>query len=144
MNNNWLGNEKFSLYSMNKEEKNTFIFSKLYFLFEHHIKKSEKFKKMMNSIGCDLKNINSVENFPFLPVRLFKLHELKSVQDREVIKTMTSSGTTGQQVSKIYIDKHTSLIQTKVLSKIMSNFLGKARAPMIIIDSEETVKNRNK
>jgi phenylacetate-coenzyme A ligase PaaK-like adenylate-forming protein len=57
---------------------------------------------------------------------------------------MTSSGTTGQQVSKIYIDKLTSVIQTKVLSKIMSSFIGKSRAPMIIIDSEETVKNRKK
>ena len=144
MNNNELGFEEFSLYSMSKEEKNKFINSKLKFLFNHHISKSLNYKKMMASIGFDIKNINSTENFPFLPVRLFKLHELKSVENSEIIKTMTSSGTTGQQVSKIYIDKFTSVIQTKVLSKIMSNFLGKSRAPMIIIDSEETVKNRKK
>ena len=143
-NNNELGFEEFSLYSMSKEEKNKFINSKLKFLFNHHLSKSLTYKKMMTSIGFDIKNIYSTKNFPFLPVRLFKLHELKSVENSEIIKTMTSSGTTGQQVSKIYIDKSTSVIQTKVLSKIMSNFLGKSRAPMIIIDSEETVKNRKK
>mgnify|MGYP000008697557 CR=1 FL=1 len=143
-NNNELGFEEFPLYSMSKEEKNKFIYSKLKFLFNHHISKSLSYKKMMTSMGFDTKNVTSIENFPFLPVRLFKLHELKSVENSEIIKTMTSSGTTGQQVSKIYIDKLTSVIQTKVLSKIMSNFLGKSRAPMIIIDSEETVKNRTK
>lgn len=143
-NNNELGFEEFSLYSMNKEEKNEFFNSKLKFLFNHHISKSLNYKKMMTSIGFDIKKMTTTENFPFLPVRLFKLHELKSVENNQIIKTMTSSGTTGQKVSKIYIDKFTSVIQTKVLTKIMSNFLGKSRAPMIIIDSEETVKNRKK
>jgi phenylacetate-coenzyme A ligase PaaK-like adenylate-forming protein len=143
-NSNEFGSEEFSLYSMNKEEKNKFIYSKLNFLFDHHISKSLIYKKMMTSIGFDIKNTTSIEKFPYLPVRLFKLHELKSVENNQIIKTMTSSGTTGQQVSKIYIDKLTSVIQTKVLSKIMSSFIGKSRAPMIIIDSEETVKNRKK
>lgn len=142
--NNELGFEEFSLYSLSKEEKKKFINSKLKFLFNHHIRKSLNYKKMMTSIGFDIKNMNSIDDFPFLPVRLFKLHELKSAENSEIIKTMTSSGTTGQQVSKIYIDKITSIIQTKVLSKIMSNILGKSRVPMIIIDSEETVKNRKK
>ena len=144
MNNNKLGFENFSLYSMRKEEKNEFINSKLKFLFNHHISKCLNYKKMMKSIGFDIKKMNSTENFPFLPVRLFKLHELKSVKNSQIIKTMTSSGTSGQEVSKIYIDKFTSTIQTKVLTKIMSNFLGKSRDPMIIIDSEETVKNKKK
>jgi len=139
-----LGAEEFPLYSMNKKEKNIFILSKLKYLFNHHISNSLDYKKMMKAIDFKINKITAIENFPFLPVRLFKLHELKSVQNDKIIKTMNSSGTTGQQVSKIYIDKSTSILQTKVLSKIVSNFLGKSRAPMIIIDSEETVKNRKK
>lgn len=134
--------EKFPLYSMMKNEKNKFLHSNLEFLFSHHTNNSLIYKKILMSIGYDKYDISSIEKFPFLPVRLFKLHELKSVEDTEIIKTMTSSGTTGQQVSKIYIDKSTAAIQTRVLSKIMTSFLGKSRAPMIIIDSEETVKNR--
>ena len=41
-----------------------------------------------------------------------------------MIKTMTSSGTTGQKVSKIYLDKETSLNQTKTLVKIVSSYIG--------------------
>lgn len=80
---------------------------------------------------------------PALPVRLFKEYDLRSMKDGDVVKTMTSSGTTGQQVSKIYLDRETSARQTKVLSKIVSDFLGKQRLPMLIIDSSAVLKNRN-
>ena len=86
-NSNEFGSEEFSLYSMNKEEKNKFIYSKLNFLFDHHISKSLIYKKMMTSIGFDIKNTTSIEKFPYLPVRLFKLHELKSVENNQIIKT---------------------------------------------------------
>jgi phenylacetate-coenzyme A ligase PaaK-like adenylate-forming protein len=56
---------------------------------------------------------------------------------------MTSSGTSGQAVSKIYLDRETSANQTKALTKIVSSFIGKQRVPMIIIDSENVVRDRN-
>jgi phenylacetate-coenzyme A ligase PaaK-like adenylate-forming protein len=80
---------------------------------------------------------------PFLPVRLFKMFELFSVDKSEIIKTMTSSGTTGQAVSKIFLDRETSSNQTKALTKIVSSFIGKQRIPMLIIDAESTVNNKH-
>jgi phenylacetate-coenzyme A ligase PaaK-like adenylate-forming protein len=56
---------------------------------------------------------------------------------------MTSSGTTGQAVSKIYLDKLTASLQQKVLVKIVSEFTGSGRMPMLIIDSPSVVKDRN-
>ena len=56
---------------------------------------------------------------------------------------MNSSGTSGQEVSKIYLDKETSLNQTKALTRIVSDYIGSKRAPMIIIDSPSVLKNRN-
>jgi phenylacetate-coenzyme A ligase PaaK-like adenylate-forming protein len=56
---------------------------------------------------------------------------------------LTSSGTSGQAVSKIYLDKEAASMQTKTLTKIVSSFIGKKRVPMIIIDSESVVKDRN-
>ncbi|MGO4139601.1 long-chain fatty acid--CoA ligase, partial [Rhizobium brockwellii] len=38
----------------------------------------------------------SLAETPYLPVRAFKNFNLKSVPDSEVVKIMTSSGTTGQ------------------------------------------------
>ena len=79
---------------------------------------------------------------PALPVRLFKEYDLRSVENQEIARTMTSSGTTGQQVSRIYLDKATSARQSKVLSRIVTSFTGKQRLPMLIIDSRAVVKDR--
>lgn len=65
-----------------------------------------------------------------------------SVERSEVVKTMTSSGTTGQAVSKIFLDKETSTNQQVALVKIVSSFIGPKRLPMIILDSSSVVKNR--
>lgn len=84
------------------------------------------------------------EELPWLPVRLFKTQDLVSAGSGEIIKTLTSSGTTGQAVSRIYLDRETSLRQTRALTTIMTSFLGKQRLPMVIIDSAELLKNRSK
>jgi hypothetical protein len=84
------------------------------------------------------------ESLPFLPVRLFKSMDLVSVPRSEVMKTLTSSGTTGQAVSRIFLDRETSVRQTKVLAAIMSAFLGRQRLPMVIIDSADLLKDRTR
>jgi phenylacetate-coenzyme A ligase PaaK-like adenylate-forming protein len=132
-----------SLYTYNKENKHAFFLERILNLFNHHLNQSNDFKRMMKSVGFEKKNIYKVEDLPFIPVRLFKLYELISVPKDNVIKTMTSSGTTGQAVSKIFLDKQTASLQTRILSRIISSFLGSSRLPMIIIDCESTVKNRN-
>lgn len=96
----------------------------------------------MDAINYQEDEVNSYEDLPFLPVRIFKERVLKSVPDEEVIKTMTSSGTTGQAVSKIYLDKTTAAYQQKTLVKIVSEFTGTSRMPMIIIDCPSVIKNR--
>ena len=60
-------------------------------------------------------------NLPFLPVRVFKEMDLRSCNEDEVFKTITSSGTSGQAVSKIYLDKETPRLSAVVsVSKILS------------------------
>jgi phenylacetate-coenzyme A ligase PaaK-like adenylate-forming protein len=67
-----------------------------------------------------------------------------SVPKEQVIKTMNSSGTGGQQVSQIFLDKETATLQVKVLSKIVGDFIGPKRLPMLIIDAQSTVSSRYK
>lgn len=131
------------LYTYDKNTKHVFFLNHILDLFDHHIKECNEFKNMMSSVSYQRQNILTIDALPFIPVRLFKLFELASVSKDQVIKTMTSSGTTGQAVSKIFLDKRTASIQTRVLSKIISSFTGSARCPMLIIDCEATVKNRN-
>ena len=49
---------------------------------------------------------------------------------------MTSSGTTGQKVSKIYLDKINVVNQTKVLASIVTSIIGKQRLPLLLLDTE--------
>ncbi|MDR1459121.1 MAG: acyl-protein synthetase, partial [Bacteroidales bacterium] len=129
-------------YSLNKPEKEQLLSSYLTELSRYHYNHCLPYKKMMDSVNYDINKEYSYYDLPFLPVRLFKMFDLYSVGQEEIIKTMTSSGTSGQVVSKIYLDRETSNNQTKALTKIVSSFIGKQRLPIIIIDSENAVKNR--
>jgi len=84
----------------------------------------------------------SLEDLPYLPVRLFKTLDLASVPREQIIKTLTSSGTSGQAVSRIRLDRETSVRQTRVLAAIMAAFLGKQRLPMVVVDSSDLLKDR--
>jgi phenylacetate-coenzyme A ligase PaaK-like adenylate-forming protein len=130
-------------YSLPKKEKTTLFDPYLSQLTKHHYNNCLPYKHMMNSIGFNVNDISSSSEIPFLPVRLFKTNELFSTPKENIIKTMTSSGTSGQTVSKIFLDKETSINQTKALTKIVSTYLGNTRSPMLIIDSESVLKNRN-
>ena len=131
------------LYTYDKQTKQAFFLGYILGLFDHHCHHSAEFNRMMSSVNYQKQNIHAIEDLPYIPVRLFKMFELVSISREQVIKTMTSSGTTGQAVSKIFLDKQTSSLQTRILSRIVSSFLGSTRVPMIIIDCESTVKNRN-
>lgn len=130
-------------YSLNKKEKEKLLSPFLMKLSRHHYEHCLPFKKMMDSIHFDIERDYAYTELPFLPVRLFKMFELNSVPKEDIIKTMTSSGTSGQAVSRIFLDRDTSSSQTKALTKIVSSFIGSQRVPMIIIDSESVIKDRN-
>lgn len=84
----------------------------------------------------------SLADYPPLPVSLFKTHLLSSVPDDEVFKILTSSGTTGQQVSRVVLDRETAQLQAKALGSVMKRILGPRRLPMIVIDTPNVVKDR--
>ena len=84
-----------------------------------------------------------LENLPYIPVSLFKELELASIQKSNIYKIMRSSGTSGQKQSKIFLDRENANSQIKALSTLTQALIGKKRLPMIIFDSESTVRNRS-
>jgi hypothetical protein len=82
-------------------------------------------------------------DIPFIPVRLFKEYRISSIPTDKTIKILTSSGTTSQKVSKIYLDRETARYQTKALVSIMKNYLGNKRLPMLIVDHPNVIKDRH-
>ena len=129
-------------YELNKEEKAEKLTSELIKLTRRHQENCPEYSRFLKAVGYDESLVKGPEDIPFFPVRAFKDVDLLSIPREEVFKTMTSSGTTGQRVSKIFVDKETAMIQQKVLVKILSDYWGKKRLPMLVIDSKETVRNR--
>ncbi len=131
-------------YSLDRAAKQRLLDERLAHLTQHHYACCSAYRRMCDAFGFDPERTTGgrYQDIPFLPVRLFKEFDLRSVSEDEVVKTMTSSGTTGQRVSKIYLDRDTSANQTKALTKIVSSYLGTSRVPMLILDSSEVVKNR--
>ncbi|SEW30973.1 Phenylacetate-coenzyme A ligase PaaK, adenylate-forming domain family [Ruminococcaceae bacterium KH2T8] len=131
-----------SPYELDKDEKRQALKQELVELTLHHRERCPEYANFLKAIDFNADDVKDPSDIPFFPVRLFKEIELLSIPRDEIFKTMTSSGTTGQQVSKIFVDKDTAMIQQKVMMKILSDHWGKKRLPMLVIDSRQTVRNR--
>lgn len=130
-------------YSLKREEKRTFYRRAMGDLTDLHRERCEQYDKILKVMGADQKMACEVEDLPFIPVRLFKEYELYSVEREKIAKTMTSSGTSGQQVSKVFLDKQNIRNQTRVLTEIIGSFIGKQRLPLLILDTEQVKKDRS-
>lgn len=119
-------------FGMAQHDKDAFYKDAIVELSEHHIAHCENYYRLYRG---------GYPGMP-LPVRLFKLYELMSIPREAVKKTMTSSGTTGQAVSRIYLDAESATRQTRVLAAIVTDFVGKERRPMLILDSSAVIKDR--
>ena len=134
--------EKINPFSLNKNQKKKFLNKKLKLLIPFHKNNCKYYRHFVDAQQFRLKKIKTMKDIPFLPINLFKEYELKSIKKKEVFKILNSSGTSGQKVSRIFLDKETSLMQTKTLTKIMENYIGKTRLPMIIMDNKNVLKNK--
>jgi phenylacetate-coenzyme A ligase PaaK-like adenylate-forming protein len=132
------------IYGLDRETKRNLLGRELSSLMNHHRTHCMQYLKILDARAWRLDKYNCFEEYPWLPVRLFKMYELLSVNKNEVFKTLTSSGTTGQSPSRIFLDKNTASLQTSALVRIMQEFLGKSRLPMLIIDHPGVIKDRTK
>ncbi len=138
--------ELFSLsqYTINNDRKSSLLGTELSALTGLHYKQSPVYKRILDNLGFAVPlKAEFLSELPFLPVRLFKSADIKSIPDNKVLKILTSSGTTGRQLSRIAVDTETSLLQVKALSAIITSFIGSRRLPMIIIDAEKTIRDRS-
>src|SRR5262245_31341121 len=144
----WL-NEIKTPFSLKRNEKKSFLLRELNKLTKVHYDRCVEYKNILNalypkaivktsnffngkrSIDIKLSYFNELTQMPFIPIQLFKLLELKSIHDQAVFKVLLSSGTTSKEAAKIFLDKTTALIQSKVLSAIVTSFIGKCRMPMV-------------
>lgn len=130
------------VYGLSHAEKRERLEDALLRLTRFHAANCEPYRRILSAHGVRLEARLALEQLPFLPVRLFKEEELRSVEPDKVIKVLTSSGTTSQLVSRIFLDSETSLAQTRALVLILQSLIGKARLPMLIVDHPGVIKDR--
>lgn len=126
---------------VNRQDKKAKLLTELIQLTNSHVEHCPPYRNIVQHLS-NFQNVHELNELPYLPVQLFKMLDLISVPKEKIIKTLTSSGTTGQQVSKIYLDKETAIKQSRALVSIMTSILGKKRLPMIIVDSKDVIQNR--
>jgi hypothetical protein len=114
-------------------------------LTRRHYAQSDVFRRVVDAAFGGLKSdpYTTLEELPFVPVSLFKQHELLSVPREQVYRVLTSSGTTGGSVSRVFLDRETAALQATALVRIMQHFIGKDRLPMVILDHEAATKDRS-
>lgn len=129
-------------YSLDKNEKSESLTMILKELTQYHREHCPEYAKILSALGYQEDQVAAPEDIPFIPVRLFKEYYLHSLPKDQISLTMTSSGTTGQQVSRIALDSETSRNQKRVLSHIITSYIGKQRLPLLILDSPNTLHDR--
>jgi Acyl-protein synthetase, LuxE len=131
-----------SCFGLPQKQKEDLFLPALNALTKHHHENCEKYHSLMIGYGISPGEAESLEELPFLAVRLFKRFDMKSIPDNAVFKTLTSSGTTGQTPSRIFLDAATAQIQSRSLVKVIQSFIGEKRLPMLILDHPSVVKDR--
>jgi len=129
-------------YSMPAREKRKFFDKAISRLTRHHYEQCQEYRNIIDARG-GLPQSSSLAAAPMLPVRLFKQLSLKSVPEENLFKTVTSSGTTSQTVSRIFLDRDTARSQSRALSSIIQDFIGGKRLPMLIADHKKILSDRS-
>ena len=131
-----------SPYSLSKVEKRERLENYLNELSRHHYAHCPEYARILDAFAKNPDDKMTLEEIPALPVRIFKEKEMLSVPKDQIVKVMTSSGTSGQKVSKIHLDKETTRAQSKCLTNIVKSYIGSKRLPMLILDTPMVKKDR--
>lgn len=123
-----------NVFGVSQKSKESDLLNKLLELTAHHSRNCVEYSRFLNAINW--KNASCIEELPYIPVRIFKEIDLKSIPEVNIFRTLTSSGTTGEKLSKIYLDKDAAKVQSQFLVQTLSEVIGKSRLPMLIIDSK--------
>jgi len=126
-------------YSLSPEEKLAYLHEQLDELLAHHTTRCPHYRTLVEDWRRhrDSDEVCS-ENYPFIPVTLFKEYDLKSTSDE--VMTLRSSATTSNSASRIYVDRATKKRQALSSSKVMADTVGRQKRPYLVFDEEKTVR----
>jgi len=115
-------------------EKRALLLGELNHLTALHAANCPGYRRILAAADWSDAPAANLADVPFLPAQLFKRTRLASIPESAVLRTLRSSGTSGQAPSLIVLDRATADLQARALGHIMREFLGPHRLPMVIVD----------
>ena len=73
-------------YGLGKNEKEKLFFDEMLALTEYHASKCNEYNSILCKLDITISSIKNIERIPYIPVRLFKMFDLKSITDEEIFK----------------------------------------------------------
>ncbi|MER6943525.1 acyl-protein synthetase [Nonomuraea sp. NPDC000554] len=129
-----------SVFTLPQAAREAALLPALVELTEHHRAACPPYQRILDAIGAT-GPYRRVAELPWLPVRMFKTHELRSVPEEQVFRVLTSSGTTGQRPSRIHLDRAAAAAQPRMLAATLRAVLGERRLPMLIVDARAVLRD---
>jgi hypothetical protein len=129
-------------YAARQDEKEKRLLPELIALTRHHVEHCAAYAKLVKLTTPKFETAMRLEELPYLPAGLFKTRDLRSLAPHDPHTILTSSGTSGQAASRIVIDDATARLQSRALAAVMRAAFGATRLPLLLIDSEAALKNR--
>ncbi len=81
-----------NVFGRNYQKKNIFL-KNIKKILKYHSKNCVEINNFFKKQKINLDKIDKIENLPFIPVKIFKKLDLKSIKDNKVFKILRSSGT---------------------------------------------------
>lgn len=130
-------------YRLNAEEKQKLLAKILWKLTLEHKNRCLPYQRILEALPISLSPTGNLEDIPMLPVRLFKTRAFRSVPQDSVLRILTSSATTAQIPSYIFVDKETANLEVKAFSSVVTSVIGKAGFPAILVDTPSVAEDKN-
>ena len=96
------------------------------------------YSRFLDRLGTRPETWQTLADVPPLPAAMFKRFLLSAVPPEQVVRQLHSSATTGQQPSRIVIDKTTAFRQSRALVSILKDHIGPRRRPLLVLDAAES------
>jgi hypothetical protein len=126
-------------FAMEPDQKRAWLVAQLGELVAHHSLGCDPYARMVDVWNQNRRGQpESAEDFPFIPVGIFKEYSLRSTKDP--VMSLRSSATSTGSAATIYVDKATRQRQSLSANQILADFIGAERRPYIVFDLERTVR----
>jgi phenylacetate-coenzyme A ligase PaaK-like adenylate-forming protein len=126
-------------YAMRQAEKDVLLTSLLRVLCREMAQRCPPYGRFLERLGANPDAWQAPADIPPLPAAMFKQFLLSAVPPEKVVRQLYSSSTTGQQPSRIVLDKTTAFRQARALAAILKEHIGPQRRPLLVLDAAESI-----